>query len=93
MLDRWNCYYFEEIASRILLDPKTYERGKIWFEPERFKKLFGACNLCGINTTRCNGHEVKKITGSKRPTAAENNAAAKARIAQNSKKKFTFPSK
>ena len=36
---------------------------------------------------------MKQITGSKRPTAAENNKAAKARIAQNSKKKFTFPSK
>ena len=89
-LDRWNCYYFEEIASRILLDPKTYKLGKIWFEPARFKKLFGACNICGINTTRCNGHEMKQITGSKRPTAAENAAAARARIAQNAKKKFSF---
>ena len=88
-LDRWNCYYFEDIES-ILLDTDTFERAKIWFPPELFKKLFGACNFCGINTARCNGHEVKKLSGVKRPTAAQNTAAAQARIAQRGKKKFSF---
>ena len=77
------------VTNRTILQ-NLYERGKIWFEPERFKKLFGACNFCGINTARCNGHEVKKLSGVKRPTAAQNAVAAQARIAQRGKKKFSF---
>ena len=88
-LDGWGCYYFGEDINSILLCTETYERGKIWFAPETLAKLFGACNMCGINTKRCLGHEVKN-TGIKRPTAAENNAAAQARIAQRGKKKFSF---
>ena len=88
-LDGWGHYFFEEIDS-VLLNPLTNERGKLWFAPRSFHKLYGACNLCGINVSRCKGHEKKKVTGVKRTTAAENMAAAQARIAQRGKKKFTF---